>query len=338
MSRNAAPAGRIRLADVAAAAGVSSMTVSRAMREPERLHPDTLKRIRAKVEELGYLPNQSARSLASRRSRIVAAIVPTLSNSVYAGTLQGMSDALARFGFELMLADSGYDVKHEHVLVGAFIGRGVDALVLTGVEHDRATRELVHAHRLPVAEIWDLGRRPLGLSIGFSNHAAGEAVGRLLAELGRRRWGFIGSLPIREHRSQKRKDGLFAAADAAGIAPPACGYVDNGMSFDEAGLVARQLLTGADLDAVFCANDVIACAVLKCARDSGRRVPDDLAVVGFGDFDVAAMAYPALTTVRVPGYQMGALAAESLVASLAGEVRVERRVDLGFEMVLRETT
>jgi LacI family gluconate utilization system Gnt-I transcriptional repressor len=242
MSRIAMMTGRVRLADVAAAAGVSAMTVSRALREPDRLHPDTLKRIRAKIRELGYLPNQSARSLASRRSSIVGAIVPTLANSVYAGTLQGMSNALNRFGFELMLAHTGYDIKHEHALVRAFIGRGVDALVLTGVEHERATRELVRAHRLPVAEIWDLGSRPLGLAIGFSNHGAGEAVGQFLHALGRRRWGFIGSPPVKELRSQKRMDGLRGAAEAAGLPPPECAFVHNGMSFDEALGAAASLL------------------------------------------------------------------------------------------------
>ncbi len=311
------------------------------MHEPERLHPDTLKLIRVKVRELGYLPNQSARSLASRRSRIVAAIVPTLMNSVYAGTLQGLSDGVRRVGFELMLGDSGYSPAIERSLVGAFIGRGVDALVLTGVEHDRATRDLVRSNRMPVAEIWDLGRQPLGLAVGFSNRLAGEAVGALLSAIGRRRWGFVGVHPTQEHRSRKRLEGFSRAAESAGVPPPKCAFIGDGLSLAAGVAAATLLFAGDPPDAVFCANDVLACGVLQAARESGRRVPDDLALVGFGDFDVAAIAWPPLTTVRIPGYRMGLVAAQSLTAALSGESSSQRdaahRIDLGFELVRRAT-
>jgi LacI family gluconate utilization system Gnt-I transcriptional repressor len=339
MSRNAAPsAKRPRLADVAAAAGVSAMTVSRALREPHRLDPHTLERIRAKIDELGYLPNGSARSLASRRSRIVAAVVPTLSFSVYAGTLQGLSDGLRAAGFELMLGDSGYDMHKERSLVEAFISRGVDALVLTGVEHDAGIRGLVTAHGVPVAEIWDLARDPLDICIGFSNRSAGRAVGALLASLGRRRLAFIGS--VGEHRSRKRRDGFRRGALEAGLAPPVDAMVDDGMVIDQARDAARRLLRQAEpIDAVFCANDLLACGFLQVAREAGRRVPQEVAVVGFGDFDIASIATPALTTVRVPGYRMGVVAAESLLAraSGGGSSTPARTIDLGYELVRRDT-
>jgi LacI family transcriptional regulator, gluconate utilization system Gnt-I transcriptional repressor len=337
MSRNDAPAGgRPRLSDVAIAAGVSAMTVSRALREPHRLHPGTLERIQAKVAELGYLPNGSARSLASRRSRIVAAIVPTLSFSVYAGTLQGLSDGLRAAGFELMLADSGYDLRNERSLVEAFIVRGVDALVLTGVEHEPATRSLVASHRLPIAEIWDLARAPIDLCVGFSNRGAGRAVGEMLGASGRRHWAFIGS--AREHRSRKRMEGFRRAAMDAGVARPVDALVGNAMMIDQARNAARRLLgAGQRIDAVFCANDLLACGFLQVAREEGCRVPDDVALVGFGDFDIASIATPALTTVRVPGYRMGLMAAESLLARATDRPCTAGTADLGFEIIRRET-
>jgi len=337
MSRNDAPSGgRTRLSDVAAAAGVSAMTVSRALREPQRLNPQTLERIRAKISELGYLPNGSARSLASKRSRIVAAVVPTLSFSVYAGTLQGLSDGLRGAGFELMLGDSGYDTRNERSLVEAFIARGVDALVLTGVEHDPGTRDLVSAHGLPIAEIWDVARDPLGICIGFSNRSAGRAVGALLASLGRRHWAFIGSRG--EHRSRKRMEGFRHAAEVAGLPRPVDVLVQNAMMIDQARDAARRLLRpGRRIDAVFCANDLLACGLLQVARESGRRVPEETAVVGFGDFDIASIATPALTTVRIPGYRMGLVAAEALLSKVAGRAGVQKSIDLGYEIVRRET-
>jgi LacI family gluconate utilization system Gnt-I transcriptional repressor len=314
------------------------MTVSRALREPHRLDPQTLGRILAKVRELAYLPNGSARALASRRSRIVAAVVPTLSFSVYAGTLQGLSDGLRGAGLELMLGDSGYSARNERSLVEAFIARGVDALVLTGVEHDRATRDLVTAHGLPIAEIWDLAREPLGVCIGFSNRAAGQAVGELLNSLGRRQWAFMGSLPGREHRSRKRMEGFRKAARVAGLPKPVDALVENAMLIEQAREAAQRLLGGGiAIDAVFCANDLLACGLLQVAREQGRRVPDDLAVVGFGDFDIASISTPSLTTVRIPGYRMGLVAAESLLTMAAGGGSARSRVDLGFKLIRRRT-
>ena len=338
MSRHDAPSGaRTRLADVAAAAGVSAMTVSRALREPHRLNPETLEKIRAKIDELGYLPNGSARSLASRRSRIVAAVVPTLSYSVYAGTLQGLSDGLRAAGFELMLGDSGYDAHNERSLVEAFIARGVDALVLTGVEHDAGIRELVSAHGVPVAEIWDIARDPLDICVGFSNRGAGRAVAVLLASLGRSRLAFIGRGD--EHRSRKRMEGFRRGAQEAGLARPLDALVEDGMVIEQARAAASRLLRqGQPIDAVFCANDVLACGFLQVAREAGRRVPEEVAVVGFGDFDIASIATPALTTVRVPGYRMGVVAAESLLAKATGSSSpAVRNIDLGYEIVRRGT-
>ncbi len=314
------------------------MTVSRALHEPSRLHPHTLGVILAKVKELGYVPNESARALVSSRSRIVGAIVPTLSYSVYAGTLQGLSDALRGAGYELVLGDSGYSAERELSLVKAFIGRGVDAMVLTGVEHVPAARELVHRHGLPVAEIWDLASAPLGLVVGFCNRSAGAAAGELLASIDRRRWAFIGCEPALEHRSRKRMDGLRRAARDAGRPPPVECFVTDPMSIDGARRAAADLLSRApDIDAVFCANDLLACALLQVARRTGRTVPDDLALVGFGDFDVALIADPALTTIRVPGYRMGQVAAESLLAQLDHDEPPVAPIDLGFEVVRRET-
>lgn len=339
MSRNIAAGTRVRLADVAAAAGVSAMTVSRALHEPSRLHPHTLRAILAKVKELGYVPNQSARSLVSSRSRIVGAIVPTLSYSVYAGTLQGLSDAMRGAGYELVLGDSGYSAERELSLVSAFIGRGVDAMVLTGVEHLHAARELVQRHNLPVAEIWDIAHAPLGLVVGFCNRNAGAAAGSLFASIDRRRWAFIGCEPALEHRSRKRMEGFRRAAREAGRRAPVESFVTDPMSIDGARKAAAELLSRTpDVDAVFCANDLLACALLQVARRTGRKVPDDLAIVGFGDFDVAVIADPALTTIRVPGYRMGWVAAESLLAQLDDDdPPPPAAIDLGFEVVRRET-
>ncbi|MCA3180630.1 MAG: LacI family DNA-binding transcriptional regulator [Burkholderiaceae bacterium] len=333
------PAAPVRLVEVARAAGVSSMTVSRALRHPERVAPATLQSVRRAIARLGYLPDGGAAALATRRSRVVAAIVPTLMNSVYASTVHGLAAALRAAGYELMLGDSGYDREVEAALVRSFIGRRVDALVLTGVEHAGTTRLLIAQHRVPVVEIWDATRSPIDMLVGFSNVAAGREAGRWLAAHGRRRWAFVGTAPEREDRSGKRLKGLREAARAAGLPAPETAFVVDGMSA-AAGreAVAALLARVPAVDALFCANDALAVAALRAAHEAGVEVPGRLAVMGFGDFDVAAVTRPALTTIAIPGEAIGEAAAEAVLDRLDGRDSVGPvRRDLGFSIVRRES-
>jgi len=328
----------VRLVEVARLAGVSSMTVSRALRRPEQVAPTTLRAVQRAVAALGYLPHGSASALASSRTRVVAAIVPTLMNSVYASTVHGLSSVLRPAGYELMIGDSGYDQAVETALVRSFLGRRVDALVLTGVEHAAETRALLARHRVPVVEIWDLTTKPIDLVVGFSNVASGRAAGRYLASRGRRCWGFVGTAPDHEDRSGKRLKGLREAAREAGLPAPATAFVADGMSAAAGGEAVRTLLAGhPDVDAVFCANDALATAALRAAADAGLDVPSGLAVLGFGDFDVAAHTRPALSTIRIPGAEIGRGAAQALLDRLGGRTRGGRTLDVGFEIVARES-
>lgn len=333
--RSSAPA-RVHVFEVANAAGVSAMTVSRALRDPGRVAAPTLARVQRAIDALGYVPHGVASALASRRSRIVAAIVPTLYGSVYGTTLEGLGAVLRRAGHELMLGHSGYDAAAEAALVQAFVGRGVDAIVLTGVEHSPVTNRLIRHHRLPVAEIWDLRERPLGLVVGFSNVAAGRAAGEHFARRGRRQWAFLGSLPEVEHRSGKRLEGFRQAARDAGLAAPVVCPVEYGMVMAEGYAAARELLARhPDIDALFCANDGLAGAAIAAAHDAGRAMPRDLALIGLGDFDIAAHLRPALTTIRIPGRRIGELTGERLLAWLHGARPAGRSIDVGFELVCR---
>ncbi len=335
---DASRGGPVRLAEVARLAGVSAMTVSRALRHPEQVAGSTLQAVRHAVAELGYLPDGAASALATGRSRIVAVIVPTLMNSVYASTVHGLASVLRGEGYELMIGDSGYDPQVESALVRSFLGRRVDALVLTGVVHAEATRGLLARHEVPVVEIWDLTARPIDMVVGFSNVAAGREAGRFLAARGRRRWAFVGTAPAREDRSGKRLRGLREAAREAGLAAPVAAYVADGMSA-AAGhdAVAALLAAHPRVDALFCANDALATAALRAAAERGVAVPQRLSVLGFGDFDVAAHTLPALTTVRIPGPRIGACAARALLARLDGGAPGPSRIDVGFEIVERES-
>jgi LacI family gluconate utilization system Gnt-I transcriptional repressor len=326
----------VRMSDVAQAAGVALATVSRAINEPDKVAPETRAQVEAAVRKLGYVPDRTASSLASSRSRIVGAVVPTLANVWFAETMEGLAAELGRAGYQLMLAQSSYVPRAEAGLIDAFLGRRVDALVLTGSLRDVSERARLRRMQLPVVETWDLPAKPVDMAVGFSNEQVGAEVARQLVTAGRRRIAFLGA---DEQRSQMRRTGLERELQAMGMSLLAAKYVPPPSSIPLGReLMARLAADHPDVDAVFCGNDFIAIGAMMWARAQGWDVPGRLAVVGFSDLPIAEATWPPLTTVKVRGAEMGRRAGEMLLARLRGEEPPRKVVDMGFEFVERSTT
>lgn len=326
-----------RIDDVARHAGVSAMTVSRTIRTPDKVSETTRARVNAAIKTLGYVPNLAAGTLASRKSGVIAVIVPTLRNSVFAATIHELADRLKRQSFQLMIGYAGYSMENELALARAFLGRQPEALVLTGAEHDPALRRLLQ-HRLPTVEIWDKAARPLDVCVGFDNHKAGAAVAHHLASAGCQWPAVLGHRPDKEHRARKRLEGFRAGYHSHGIAQIATEFLEDGMSLDDATLgFIRLFERNAEIDGLFCLNDTIAVAALMQAQRMRIAVPGRLRIVGFGDFDLAAHTVPRLTTVRVPSSRIGVRAAERILAKIANRDEGPRVEDLGFELIVRDS-
>ncbi|MBA2962341.1 MULTISPECIES: LacI family DNA-binding transcriptional regulator [Ramlibacter] len=324
------------MSDVAQAAGVALVTVSRVINEPDKVAPQTRAQVEAAVRKLGYVPDRTASSLASSRSRIVGAVVPTLANVWFAETMEGLAAELGRAGYQLMLAQSSYVPRAEAGLIDAFLGRRVDALVLTGALRDAAARTRLRQMHLPVVETWDLPARPVDMAVGFSNEEVGEEVARRLVKAGRRAIAFLGA---DEQRSQMRRAGLERGLQAAGLPLVAAEYVPPPSSIALGReLMARLAAAHPDVDAVFCGNDFIAIGAMMWARTNGWDLPGRLAVVGFSDLPIAEATWPPLTTVKVRGGEMGRRAGAMLLARLRGEEPPRKVEDIGFEYVERSTT
>lgn len=325
----------VRMSDVAEAAGVALATVSRAINEPDKVAPETRAQVEAAVRKLGYVPDRTASSLASSRSRIVGAVVPTLANVWFAETMEGLAAELGRAGYQLMLAQSSYVPRAEAGLIDAFLGRRVDALVLTGSLRDASERTRLRRMQLPVVETWDLPAKPVDMAVGFSNEQVGAEVARRLVKAGRRRIAFLGA---DEQRSQMRRAGLERGLQDAGLALAGAEYVPPPSTIPLGReLMARLTAAHPDVDAVFCGNDFIAIGAMMWARANGWDVPGRLAVVGFSDLPIAEATWPALTTVKVRGAEMGRRAGEMLLARLRGEEPTQKVVDMGFEFMDRST-
>jgi LacI family gluconate utilization system Gnt-I transcriptional repressor len=326
--------GAITLTDVARLAQVSPITASRAVNAPDTVAPETLARVREAIARTGYVPNRIAGGLASARSRLVAAVVPTIAGP-FVRSIEALTSALEEAGYQLMLGQTGYAQSREDPLLEAIISRRPDAIVLTGVVRSPDARKRLIASGIPVVETWDLTPTPIDMLVGFSHERAGEAVAEYLVSRGRRRLAVVSA---DDPRAERRTQAFSAVASRLGRGEcplqivPAPGTVHGGRAGLGA-LVERY----PDVDAVFCSSDAIALGVLIEARVRGLRVPEQLAVVGLGDLEFAADTAPALTTVRIDGSAIGREAARFIVNRARGEAIPERVLDIGFELVRRES-
>jgi LacI family gluconate utilization system Gnt-I transcriptional repressor len=325
--------------DVARLAGVSPITVSRALNAPAQLSAATLERVRGAIRSTGYVPNLLAGGLRSAKSRLVAAVVPTITGPVFLDTIQALTDALDARGYQLMIGQSGYRDSREDALLDAIIGRRPTGIVLTGMMRSPEGRKRLINSGIPIVETWDLTPTPIDMLVGFSHERIGEAVAEYLHGRGRRRPAVIsGDDPRAARRTAGftqacRKLGIAAAADPGAIEwVPAPTTLAAGRA-----ALARLLERDPGIDAVFASSDLLAWGVITEARARGLEIPARLGVVGFGDLQLLAGVTPSMTTVRIDGARMGRMAATFIIDRSEGREIAERVVDVGFSIVPRES-
>jgi LacI family gluconate utilization system Gnt-I transcriptional repressor len=325
------------MSDVAEIAGVSAMTVSRALTDPDVVSPNTLKRIKAAIRATGYVPNRVAGSLSSRRSNVVGLIVPSLRNSLFAETIQGVADILGS-KFDLMIADSGYTLKREEVAVEAFLSQRICGVVLHNTSHTPRTRRLIQEAAIPCVETGNLIAKPIDMIVGFSNHAAAFAMTEHLIERGYQRIGFVG-LPIKENdRASERRLGYLAALAKHGRPADPSSILEAPPGLQSGGLALVKLVQDVpDLDAVFLTGDVLATGAVLEANRRGWAVPARIAIAGSDDDDFQACLIPPLTSLRFPRYEIGRHAAGLLVDRVLGRSSGGAVVDLGFQIMKRKS-
>lgn len=325
--------GAVTLHDVARLAGVAPITASRALKTPAQVSDDVRKRVADAVARTGYVPNLLAGGLASTRSRLVAAVVPTISGQVFLETVQSLTESLAAQGYQLMLGQAGYGGDREDALLEAIIGRRPDGIVLTGILHSAEGRRRLLGAGIPVVETWDLTPTPIDMLVGFSHSAVGRAVARYLHGRGRRRLAVVAG---DDERAGRRVDAFCAEARTLGLADAVVARVPTPTTLQRGrdGL-ATVLAAAPEVDGVFCSSDLLALGVMTEARVRGLDVPTRLAVVGFGDLEFAAALDPSLTTVHIKGAAIGRQAAQFIVDRAEGRAVAQSIVDIGFHIVER---
>src|SRR5262245_57442448 len=316
------------LSAVAKRAGVSPITASRVVRTPERVAPATRIRVEQAMRDLGYVPNLVAGALASARTNSVGVLVPTIANSVFADTVQGLSDKLEPLGFSVILAQSGYDPAREERMLAALLSRRPEAIIMVGSPATEDGARLLRHARIPIVETWQLPSDPIDAVAGFDNYQTGVAVARHFVAQGRKHLAFIGG---DDPRATRRWLGFQSVAAASGLEPRRLILDRNATG----SVAAHASLPG--VDAVFAANDAHAIGFMSGLRAAGllRDGPaseQPVAVVGLGDLEMGRLISPKLSTISVHGDAIGRTA-----ATLTLERSGERRIDLGFELVLRDS-
>jgi LacI family transcriptional regulator len=331
-------AGRPRIAEVAAAAGVSTATVSRVLngqpvREPLRL------RVQAAVAELGYVPHAGARALSLHRTGTVGAIFPTIDNAIFAKAIEALQQRLGEDGLQLLLATSGYDAERETQQAVNLVARGVDALALCGVGQSATLRRFLRQRGTPTVHVMSVPPPDdETVCVGFDNAAAmGQAV-RYLVDLGHREIAMLAGLTHDNDRARARLQGVRDGLARAGLALPASRVVERAYTLDDGRDGLRVLLAARPAPtAVVCGNDVLAFGALLEAQRMGLAVPRELSIIGFDDLELAHHLEPGITTVRVPTDAMWRAAGDRLLGLIRGQT-VARVTAIDVDLVVRGST
>lgn len=326
---------RSRLQDVANTAGVSFITAWRALNKPEMLRAETLAKVRSAADEVGYVGNAVARSLATARSGVVGVIIPTLDDSIFAATVEGLSDGLRKAQREMLIGISRYSQDRETELVRAFLGQQIDALILTGADHSDATRRLLDKSDITVVEIWDVPDDPIDLFVGFSNSALAEAATGYLIKRGYRRIAFVS--PEHRTRARRREAAYQMTMRKAGLDKFCQSYWVEPTLQGGAEALDALLEQTSPPEAIFFNGDTLAVGAHLHGTAIGLEFPRDVALLGLHDTDLASRMQPPLTSIKIPRYEIGRLAAEEIISSRDSGGPGKSRV-IGFSISERETT
>lgn len=330
-------ASRPTLADVARLAGVSLGSASRALSVPDQVKPRTLAQVTRAVEQLGYVSNGTARALASRRTRTIGAIYPTMYNPAFVESLHTLQQTLWSLHYQVVLAIHEYSAEREYDVVRAVVERGVDGVVLVGTAHEDRVFDLMRQRRIPLVLTWEVDEPRYGQCIGFDNWQAMYDITREVLARNHTRIAVVCGYMQTNQRARRRVAGTSDAMREAGLELAGHLVLEEPFSIEGGRDAVRQILKLAERPTVLiCHTDLQAIGALHECRVQGLRVPEDMSITGMDDIELAALTQPALTTMRVPTREIGVLAARRIVG-LADNRDFNDPLSVSCELVLRES-
>lgn len=328
------------MTDVARKAGVSPMTVSRAFKADSSISGATREAILKAADELGYVFDSTASSLRSQKTDFVAVTIPSINNANFADTVRALSDGLKPRGLQILLATTDYDMNEEERLIEQLLRRRPEAIVVTGGNHTPRARRLLENSGIPVIETWDLPDDPIDHVVGFSNAQAVQGMVDHFVAGGMTRIAFIGGDASRDTRGADRRAGFVAAMQAHGLdtsrlvaaGPPPISMREG------ADAMARLLDSLPDTEAVICVSDLSAFGALTECQRRGVAVPDRISIAGFGDYEIAGISVPSLTTINPHPREIGSRAVSLITDLLDGKQTEQARIVISPALILRQSS
>ena len=330
--------GRVTLADVARSAGVSPITVSRALRGERAVDSELVARVQAAVGKLGYVPDPAARALASRHSSHVAVLIPMLSNALFVDLLEAAQGTLRAAGYQTLMAVTHYDASEEEYLLREQLLHRPAGLMVTGLERSDATRRLIVQSGVPCVHVMEASGTPGVYSVGFSQQDASAEMTRHLLKKGRRRIAFAGAQL--DPRTLQRLEGYRRELRAADLHDAKLEWLNPAPSSLALGSQMFEQIMGQQppVDAIFFCNDDLAQGALLAALRMKIKVPQKVAIAGFNDLTGSDQMLPPLTTIQTPRAEIGTAAARMLLKLMKGEPVATPGVDVGYKLVVRGST
>lgn len=326
-----------KIEDVAARADVSIMSVSRALRGVEGVSEKKRAEILRIAREMKYVPNSNARSLAVANSNLIGISLPTFAGEVFADILNGMRRTFDSAGYSSVIDTTEYSLEAELNWVRRLLSWQPAGIILTGLDHQPETVELLKVSPIPVLEIWDHTDHPIDICVGIDHYKAGQVIGEHAVALGYQRPAFVSAPRGHDTRADARLRGLrdVFARERDTLVLSARPPSDNSFATGFQG--TAQLLDGEAPDIICYLNDEMAFGGLMCCQRRGLSVPRDMGIVGFNQLDLASVLPKKLTTVRTLRRLMGITGATNLLARING-VATEKTKPLPLELIPGETT
>ena len=315
---------QLTLRDVAEAAGVSEMTVSRVLRNRGDVSERTRVRVFEAARTLGYVPNKIAGALASNRVNLVGVVIPSLSNMVFPDVLSGIGDVLDETPLQPVIGTSQYNPETEEKVIYEMLSWRPSGLIVAGLEHTIAARAMMRSAGIPVVEVMDIDGDPVAAAVGISHVKAGREMAREIIARGYRRIGYLGSGSGGDHRAQKRLQGFRKGLEDAGIELVERCFYEGTSGFGTGRAMTAEVLTRIpDLDFLYYNTDMNAAGGLLYCLEKGMKIPDDIGLAGFNSFEVLDGLPMRIATMDSRRKEIGARAAELIAANALTDEVIE---------------
>ena len=327
---SAAQRSRPTLQDIADKIGITKMTVSRYLRDPNSVAANTRDKIAKEIEATGYIQNRAPAMLSKSSSKAIGILLPSLSNQVFARFTQGIEEITKAHGYETLIAHFGYSEIEEETKVASLLSYQVDGLILTETSHTKRTLQMIRTAGIPVVEAMELPQTPIDMAVGLDHQAAAYKVVTQMLNSGKKQIAYFGARL--DSRTKLRMQGYTQAVEAQGHKPIYVLTEEHSSFSIGASLLEQALKLHQDLDGAFCTNDDIAVGIMMAAQQKGIEVPKQLSLVGNNALDIGTVMRPALTSIDSPRYEIGKKSAELIISALAGGRSQQKVFDLGYSI------